>query len=259
MTKKLIFYGLKERLKVYAGITLLYVLYAVLSAFSEPTPRMDHILDWFTWSYEIFGVKIYAMTFVLVGMAAATLLVTEMIFFARDFYGTQSNLLFSLPVKGKEVVGSRLSLFFLDFLFLVVVDLPFRLSFYRDLITSATSGEFEGFAPWFTNSDLLFPGILVAITWILILAIIPLLAYLLIAVAKSVFDMSVGWLIAFVILGFGVFLGMYNVLSLAIPPLIHGPLGSSYEMNLWIPLLLLTANVLIFWSGAKVIDRKLNI
>ena len=259
MTIKLIFYGLKERLKVYAGIMLLYLLYAVLSAVSEPTPRMDHILDWFTWSYEIFGVKIYAMTFVLVGMAAAALLVAEMIFFARDFYSPQSNLLFSLPVNGKEVVGSRLGLFFLDFLFLVAVDLPFRLTFYRDLISSATSGEFDGFSPWFTNSDLLYLGILVGITWILIFTIVPLLSYLLIAVAKCLFDLSVGWLTAFVALGFGVFLGLYYVLSLAIPPLVHGQLGSTYEINPLIPVLLLIANVLIFWSGTTVIDRKLNI
>ncbi|UCD98284.1 MAG: hypothetical protein JSV42_15205, partial [Chloroflexota bacterium] len=75
MTLKLILYGLKERLKVYAGIVLLYLLYAVVSSASEPTPRMDNILDWFRWSYEVLGVKIYAMTFVLLGMAAAALVV----------------------------------------------------------------------------------------------------------------------------------------------------------------------------------------
>ena len=119
MTGKLILTGLKERLKIYAGIVLLYLLYAVASAFSKPTPRMDNILDWFTWSYELFGMKIYAMTFILLGMAAAALLVAEIIMFVRYFYSPQAALLSSLPVSGKHVVGSRLGLFILDFLFLV--------------------------------------------------------------------------------------------------------------------------------------------
>jgi hypothetical protein len=259
MTGKLILTGLKERLKVYAGIVVLYLLYAVLSTVSEPTPRMDNILDWFTWSYEVLGVKIYAMTFILLGMAAAALLVTEIIIFARDFYSPQAYLLFSLPVNGKHVVGSRLGLFILDFLMLVALDFPFRWPFYRTLLSSATSGEIGGFSPWFTNSDLLYLGILVGITWILIFTIIPLLNYLLIAVAKCLFDLSVGWLTAFVAFGFGVFLGLCYVLSLAIPPLVHGSLVSTYETNPLIPVLLLIGNVLIFWSGTMVIDRKLNI
>ena len=258
MTGKLILTGLKERLKVYAGIVLLYLLYAVLSAVSKPTLRMDNILDWFTWSYEVLGVKIYAMTFILLGMAAAALLVAETIIFVRDFYSPQAYLLFSLPVNGKHVVGSRLGLFVLDFLMLVALDFPFRWPFYRTLLSSATSGEIAGFAPWFTNSDLLYLGILAGITWILIFTIVPLLSYLLIAVAKCLFDLSVGWLTAFVALGIGVFLGLCYVLSLAMPPLIHGS-ASTYEINPLIPLLLLIANVLIFWSGTMVIDRKLNI
>jgi hypothetical protein len=259
MTRKLMLYGIKERLKVYAGIVLLYLLYAAVSTVSKPTPRMDSILDWFTWSYEVFGVKIYAMTFILLGMAAAALLVAEIIIFVRDFYSPQAYLLFSLPVNGKHVVGSRLGLFILDFLLLVALDFPFRWPFYRTLLSSATSGEFDGFSPWFTNSDLLYLGILVGVTWILIFTIIPLLNYLLIAVAKCLFDLSVGWLTAFVALGFGLFLGLCYVLSLAIPPLVHGPAATTYEINLFIPVLLLIANVLIFWSGTMVIDRKLNI
>ena len=131
MTLKLILYGVKERLKVYAGIVLLYLLYAVLSTVSKPTPRMDNILDWFTWSYEVLGVKIYAMTFILLGMAAAALLVVEIIIIVRDFYSPQAYLLFSLPVNGRHVVSSRLGLFVLDFLLLVALDFPFRLPFYR--------------------------------------------------------------------------------------------------------------------------------
>jgi len=259
MTGKLILTGLKERLKVYTGIVVLYLLYAVLSAVSKPTLQMDNILDWFTWSYEVLGVKIYAMTFILLGMAAAALLVAEIIIFVRDFYGPNAYLLFSLPVNGKQVIGSRLGLFILDFLLLVAVDLPFRWPFYRTLISSATSGEIEGFSPWFTNSDLLHLGVLVGITWILIFTLVPLLSYLLIAVAKCLFDLSVGWLTAFVAVGSGVFMGLCYVLSLAIPPLVHGSLVSSYETNPFIPLLLLIANVLIFWSGTMVIDKKLNI
>jgi len=163
-------------------------------------------------------------------------------------------------VKGKHVVGSRLSLFVLDFLMLVVLDFPFRWPFYRTLFSSAPSGEFSGFSPWFTNSDLLYLGILVGITWILILTIVPLLTYLLIAVAKCLFDLSAGWLTAFVALGFGVFLGLCYVVSLAVPPLVHGQLGSTtYEINPFIPVSLLIINVLIFRSGTMVIDRKLNI
>ncbi len=260
MTRKLILTGLKERLKVYAGIVMLYLLYAVLSAVSEPTPRMDNILDWFNWSYEIFGVKIYAMTFLLLGMAAAALHVAEIIIFARDFYGSQSYLLFSLPVNGKAVVGSRLSLFVLDFLMLAALDLPFRWTFYRTLISSVTSGEIGSWTPGLTTSDLWYVGILGGLTWILIFTIVPLLTYLLIAAAKCLFDLSAGWLTAFVALGYGVFLGLCYILTSVMPPLFFLPYGATtYETNPFIPVLLLIANVLVFWAGTKVIDRKLNI
>ena len=167
MTGKLILTGLKARLKVYAGIVLLYLLYAVLSIVSKPTLRMDNILDWFTWSYEVLGVKVYAMTFILLGMAAAALVVAEIIIFVRDLYSPHAYLLFSLPVKGKHVIGSRLGLFILDFLFLVALDLPFRWQFYRDLISSITSGEIGSWTPWLTTSDLVNIGILSGLTWIL--------------------------------------------------------------------------------------------
>jgi hypothetical protein len=58
---------------------------------------MDSILDWFTWSYEVFGVKIYAMTFILLGMAAAALLVAEIIIFVRDFYSPRPTCCFPCP------------------------------------------------------------------------------------------------------------------------------------------------------------------
>jgi len=260
MTRKLILSGLKERLKVYAGIVVLYLLYAVLSTVSEPSPRMENILDWFTWSYEVFGVKIYAMTFLLLGMAAAALLVAEIIIFARDFYGSQAYLLFSLPVNGKAVVGSRLGLFVLDFLLLIALDFPFRWQFYRTLLSSVTSGEIGSWTPGLTTSDLWYVGILGGLTWILIFTIVPLLTYLLIAVAKCLFDLSAGWLTAFVALGYGGFLGLCYVLTLAMPPLFYMPSGATtYETNPFIPVLLLLANVLIFWSATRVIDRKLNI
>jgi len=263
MTGKLILTGLKERLKVYAGIVVLYLLYAVLSIVSDPTPRMDKFLDWVNWSFEVFGVKIYAMSFILLGMAAAALILAEIIIFARDFYGPQAYLLFTLPVNGKQVVGSRLGLFVLDFLLLVTLDLPFRLPFYRNLlssITSVTHGDIGSFWPWLTTSDLLYIGILTGVTWILILTIVPLLAYLLIAAAKILFDLSAGWLVAFVVLGAGAFTGLCYALASAMPPLVHLPLDSTtYHTNPLIPVLLLIANVLIFWSATMVIDRKLNI
>ena len=270
MTGKLILAGLKERLKVYVGIVLLYLLFAVLSAISEPTPRMDNILDWVNWSYELFGVEIYAMSFILLMMAAAALLVAEIIFFVRDFYGPQAYMLFSLPVKGKNVIASRLGLFVLDFLMLGALDLPFRWQFYRGVISSVTSGEIGGWAPWLTTSDVLGIGILTGVTFILIFTIVPLLTYLLIAMAKCVFDLSAGWLTAFVAVGAGVFYGLSNLIGSVMPPLIQLPAGwpplvqrpadiSIYNVNLFIPVLLLAANVLIFWSGTKVIDRKLNI
>jgi hypothetical protein len=247
-------------LKVYAGIVLLYLMYAVLSAVSEPTPRMDNILDWFTWSYDALGVRVYAMTFVLVGMAAAALLVAEIVIFARDLYSPQAYLLFSLPVNGKHVIGSRLGLFVLDFLLLVVVDLPFRLPFYRTLLSSVTSGEIGSLLSGLTTGDLWYLGILKGLTWILIFTIVPLLSYLLLAAAKCLFDLSAGWLTAFVALGYGAFVGLCYVLASAMPPLVSMPLGrTTYDANPFIPVLLLMANVLIFWSGTMVIDRKLNV
>jgi len=260
MTLKLILSGLKERLKVYAGIVLLYLLYAAISAVSKPTLRMDNILDWVNWSYGLFGMKIYPMTFILLGMAAAVLVVAEILIFVRDFYSPQAYLLFSLPVNGKQVIGSRLSLFMLDWLFLVALDLPFRWRFYRDLISSVTSGEIGSWTPWLTTSDMLYIGILAGVTWILIFTIVPLLTYLLIAGAKCLFDLSAGWLTAFVALGYGAFYGLCYLLASAMPPLIHMPSGSTtYATNPLIPVLLLAANVLVFWSGTMVIDRKLNI
>jgi hypothetical protein len=270
MTRKLILTGLKERLKVYAGIVVLYLLYAVLSAVSKPTPRMDKLLDWFTWSYEVLGVKIYAMTFILLGMATAALIVAEIIFFVRDFYSPQAYLLFSLPVNGRQVIGSRLGLFTLDFLLLVALDFPFRLPFYRTLYSSATSGEIGNFWSWLTTSDMMYIAILSGLTWLLIFTIVPLLAYLLIAAAKSLFDLSAGWLVAFLALGFGAFTGLCYLIASVMPPLVQLPYGmpppvqlpsgiTTYNTNLFIPVLLLIANVLIFWSGTRVIDRKLNL
>jgi len=260
MTGKLILTGLKKRLKVYAGIVLLYLLFTVLYKASEPTPRMDHILDWFAWSYEVLGVKVYSMTFILLGMAAAALLVAEIIIFVQDFYSPQAYLLFSLPVNGKQVIGSRLGLFILDFLLLGALDLPIRLPFYRTLLSSATNGEIASFLAWLTTSDLFYIGILKGGTWILIFTVVPLLTYLLIAVAKNLFDLSAGWLTAFVALGYGAFIVLCYLLTSVMPPLVDIPSGSTtYQANPFIPVLLLIANVLIFWSGTMVIDRKLNI
>jgi hypothetical protein len=192
MTGKLILTGLKERLKVYAGIVLFYLLYAVVSTVSKPTPRMDNILDWFAWSYEVLGVKIYAMSFILLGMAAAALLVAEIIMFARDFYSPQAYLLFSLPVNGKYVAGSRLGLFILDFVLLAALDFPFRLPFYRTLLISVTSGEIGRFYPSLATSDLVYLGLLAGVARILIFTIVPLLTYLLIAAAKCLLDLGAG-------------------------------------------------------------------
>jgi len=121
-----------------------------------------------------------------------------------------------------------------------------------------------------TTTDLWKLGILTGITLILIFTLVPLLTYLLISVAKSVFDLSAGWLTAFVAVGAGVFYGLSNLIGSVMPPLIQLPAGwpplvqrpadiSIYNVNFLIPVLLLAANVLIFWSGTKVIDRKLNI
>ena len=272
MTGKLIFYGIKERLKVYVGIVLLYLLFAfaVLRAISIPTLQNDTLLYWFTWSYKVFGVKIYGMTFILLGMAVAALVVAEIFIFVRDFYGPQAYLLFSLPVNGKQVVGSRLGLFILDFLFLVAVDFPFRLPFYRTVISSVRSGEIGSVSPWLTTPDVVYLGILTSVTWLLILTIVPLLTYLLIAVAKCLFDLSAGWLTAFIVMGYGAFYGLCHLIASIMPPLVQMPSGfppqiqmplgvTTYNANLIIPVLLLIANVLIFWSGTMVIDRKLNI
>ena len=260
MTGKLILTGLKERMKVYAGIVLLYLLYAGISTIYKPTPQMDNILDWFAWSYEVMGVKIYAMSFILLGMAAAAILVAEIIIFVRDFYSPHAYLLFSLPVKGKSVIGSRLGLFVLDFLLLVALDFPFRWQFYRTFWSSAMSGEIGNLSSWLTTSDLLYLGFLRGSTWILIFTIVPLLAYLLIAGAKCLFDLSAGWLVAYIVLGFGAFMGVSYFIASVMPPLVDMPFGSmTYNANPFIPVLLLVTNVLIFWSGTMVIDRKLNI
>ena len=269
MTGKLILTGLKERLKVYAGIVLLYLLYLLVNSVDKTTLLIDilgmekdvaNILIDQLFNYKIFGVKIDVATFLLVGMVAAALLVVEIIIFARDYYGPQAYLLFSLPVNGKHVVGSRFSLFILDFLMLVALDLPFRLPFYRTLISSVTSGEIGSWTPWLTTSDRLYIGILTSVTWILVFTTVPLLTYLLIAAAKCLFDLSAGWLTAFVVLGYGAFYGLCYILASIMPPLVNMPYGSTtYDSNPFIPVLLLIANVLIFWSGTMVIDRKLNI
>jgi hypothetical protein len=89
---------------------------------------------------------------------------------------------------------------------------------------------------------------------------VPLFAYLLIAAAKCLFDLSSGWLTAAIALGFGAFTGLCYLLASALPPLVDIPSGSTtYNANPFIPVLLLIANGLIFWSGTLVIDRKLNI
>jgi hypothetical protein len=104
----------------------------------------------------------------------------------------------------------------------------------------------------------------------LIFTVVPLLAYLLIAVAKCLFDLSAGWLTAFLVLGVGAFIGLGNLIASVMPPLVQLPYGmpplvqmppgiTTYNTNLFIPVLLLIANVLLFWSGTMVIDRKLNI
>ena len=254
MTGKLILAGLQERLKVYAGIVLLYLLYIVVSNAYVPTPQMDNLLDRFLLSYEVHGVRIDVGTFLVLDMAAAALLVAEMIIFARDFYGPQAYLLFSLPVNGKNVFGSRLGLFILDFLMLAALDFPFRLPFYRSLLTSTISGEIGSWSPWLTTSDLRNIAILAGLTWSLIFTIVPLLAYLLSAVAKCLFDLSAGWLTAFVALGIGAFTGLCYILASAMPPM-----STTYDAYPFIVVFLLIANVLIFWSGTMVIDRKLNI
>ncbi|UCD99674.1 MAG: hypothetical protein JSV42_02785, partial [Chloroflexota bacterium] len=140
------------------------------------------------------------------------------------------------------------------FLLLVVLDLPFRLSFYRTLISSITSGEIGSYSPWLTTPDLLNIAILAGLTWILFFISIPLLAYLLIAVAKCVFDLSAGWLTAFVALGIGAFIGLCDILVSAMPPM-----STTYDTYPFILVLFLIANVLFFWSGTMVVDRKLNI
>jgi len=151
-------------------------------------------------------------------------------------------------------------LFALDFLMLFALDLPFRWSFYQTLLSSFRDGEISSFYPWLTTSDWLYLGILKGLTWILIFTMVPLLAYLLIAAAKNLFDLSAGWLTAFVAVGAGIFTGLCYLLALAMPQLIHMPMGSTtYDTNPLIPVLLLAGNVLIFWSGTRVIDRKLNI
>jgi hypothetical protein len=269
MTFKLILTGLKERLKIYAGIVLLYLLYAVLTAIFKPTPEMDRLVDWVGWSYRIHGITIYGVSHYMGWLAIAVLLVSEIIFFARDFYSSNAYLLFSLPVNGRQVIGSRLGLFTLDFLLLFLLDLPIRFSFYRDLATTFTTGEVSTWSPWLTPADWGNIGILAGIVGILIFTIIPLLAYLLISVAKCVFDLNVGWLTGFVALGAGAFMGLCYLIAWGMAPLVQKPSGmppaqippgiTTYNTNLFIPVLLLIVNVLLFWAGTRVIDRKLNI
>jgi hypothetical protein len=269
MTFKLILTGLKERLKIYVGIVLLYLLYVVLTTIYKPTPEMARLVDWVGWSYRIHGITIYEVSHLMGWLAIAVLLVAEIIFFARDFYSPNAYLLFSLPVNGRQVIGSRLGLFTLDFLLLFVLDLPIRFSFYRDLATTFTTGEVSRWSPWLTPADWGKIGILAGIVGILIFTIIPLLAYLLISVAKCVFDLSVGWLTGFVALGGGAFMGLCYLIAWGMAPLVQKPSGmppaqippgiTTWNANLFIPVSLLIVNVLLFWVGTIVIDRKLNI
>ena len=170
-------------------------------------------------------MTIYAVSHLMLWLAIAVLLVAEIIFFARDFYSPNAYLLFSLPVNGRQVIGSRLGLFTLDFLLLFVLDLPIRFSFYRDLATTFTTGEVSRWSPWLTPADWWNIGILAGIVGILIFTIIPLLAYLLIAIAKCVFDLSVGWLTGFVALGAGAFMGLCYLIAWGMAPLVQKPSG----------------------------------
>jgi hypothetical protein len=269
MTLKLILYGIRERLKIYAGIVLLYLLYAALTAIYKPTPEMDRLVDWVGWGYRIHGITIYGVSHYMGWLAIAVLLVAEIIFFVRDFYGPQAYLLFSLPVNGRQVIGSRLGLFTLDFLLLFLLDLPIRVSFYRDVATTFTTGEVGRWSPWLTPADWGNIAILAGIVGILIFTIIPLLAYLLIAIAKCVFDLSVGWLTPLVALEAGTIMGLCYLIGWGMAPLVQKPSGmppaqippgiTTWNANLFIPVSLLIVNVLLFWAGTRVIDRKLNI
>ncbi|MEJ2487951.1 MAG: hypothetical protein P8Y68_19720, partial [Anaerolineales bacterium] len=227
-----------------------------------PTPELDRLVDWVGWSYGLHGITIYGVSHLMGWLAIAALLVAEIIFFVRDFYGPQAYLLFSLPVKGRHVIGSRLGLFTLDFLLLFLLDLPIRFSFYRGLVATVTTGEVSNYFPWLTPADWGIIGILAGIVGILIFTIIPLLAYLLIAIAKCVFDLSVGWLTPFVALGVGAFTGLCYLIASVLPPWqLPPPQGVTIwnAANPFLPVLLLTVSVLLFWAGTKVIDRKLNI
>ena len=256
MTTKLIRAGLKVRLKVYAGVLLFYLLYALLSAFSSPTPRMDSLLNWFTWSYEVLGVKIHAVSFLLPGIAAAALLVAEIMLIARDFYGPGASLQFTPPMTGVQLITSRLGLFALSYLLLLALDFPFRWPFYRTLSASITGGEIRSFWPLLAPSDLVYPGILTGVTWVLTFTLVPLLTCLLVATAKYRFGVQASWLPALLALGYGVFVGLCYLFASAMPPLVSlRPDAAAFDTNPLIPLVLLSANVLVFWSGATIIDR----
>jgi hypothetical protein len=249
--------GFKARRKVYAGIVLLYLLYALLSVIAKPTARMDNLLDWFNWSVEVVGVKIIGMTFILLGIAAAALLVAEITLLARDFYSPQVIQLVSKPINAHRLVGSRLWMFLLSFLMLIVLDFPLRWPFYQGWFSSVTGGEIASLSPALAASDFIYLGVLAAITWILILTLVPLLTCLLTASAKYLFDLSTRWLAVLLGLGYAFWIGVGILLASVMPPLISLQPGSkTYETNHWIPVLLLVGNLLIYWLATKLIDRE---
>jgi hypothetical protein len=248
MTRKLIYFGTLERLKIYAGILVLYLLFFLVSSFGGP------LLD-----VEILDTRFDLASVPVLGIAVLVLAFAELILFVRDFYTPSAYLLFSLPVKGIDVIGSRFTLFLQGYLLLIVLDLPFRVALVRAFL-SVLYGEMAKHLSWLTASDMRWLSAVMIIAGILIFTLLPLITYLLIATAKCIFDLNSSWLVFYVIGGFGVILLLGFLISLFSPQLIDMPHGAqTYTVN-WILLLpLVLLNIIFFWAASWVIDRKLNI
>ena len=259
MTRKLIYFGILERIKIYAGILIFYLIFFLVRGLGGPILEVDVFPD----------TCIDASSVLVLGMSLTALMLTELILFVRDFYSPTAYLLFSLPVKGGAVVGSRVALFLQNVLLLTILDLPARVPMVRAIL-SGLPGEIGHKVTLPTVSEMLWPGIVSIVAGLLLLTLIPLIIYFLISSAKCIFDLNSSWLVIYVTGVLGVIFLVGYFISQFVPHIndfvpqlidIHYYDAKTYTITVnYIDLLpLVLINGLFFWAGSWVIDRKLNI
>jgi hypothetical protein len=259
MTHKLIYFGTLERLKIYVGILIFYLLFFLVSSLGGP----------------ILEVNIFSDTYIdvssalVLGMSLTALMLMELILFVRDFYSSTAYLLFSLPVKGSAVVGSRVALFLQNIVLLTILDLPTRVPMVRAIL-SGLPDEIGHEVTLPAASEMLWPGIVSIVAGLLVLTLIPLITYFLISSGKCIFDLNSSWLVPYITGVLGVIFLIGYLISDFVPHIgdfipqlidIHYYNAKTYAItvNYFLLLPLMLINGLFFWAGSWIIDRKLNI